>query len=146
MLSNGQKRAIHLAARQAGVDPKADEDSYRTVLLNVGGFRSAADRTARREGFIAVMAFFEARAGGRLRRSTAGYWACEDAKANRRDPLIWRIRQEAVALGMSDADAFLAGPHCSGGRYQSLAEAPTRWLAKCLEALKAMRRRRERAR
>ena len=58
-LTNNQKRAIHCAARQAGIDPRKQEDTYRLVLWNVGGFRSAADRSARRNGYIAVMAFFE---------------------------------------------------------------------------------------
>lgn len=144
-LTNNQKRAIHCAARQAGIDPRKQEDTYRLVLWNVGGFRSAADRSARRNGYIAVMAFFEERAGGQLKGASPGYWTDQDAKANPRDAIIYNIEQEAAALGMSreQCDGFLAGSHCSSGQYESLDEAPTRWLVKCLEGLKQIRKRRQ---
>lgn len=140
MLTNGQKKALHCAAREAGLDREA----YRLVIRNVGGFESAADKTAGRAGFIAVMAFFEARCGGRLRGRTQDYWAAENAKANPRDPLVYKIRQVAAALGMDAAalDDFLASPHCSSGLYATLDEAPARWLAKLLEGLKAIYRKR----
>jgi len=145
-LTNGQKRAIHAAARQAGIDPRKNEDTYRLVLRNVGGFHSAAAKRASREGFIAVMAFLEERAGGQLKGNTPGYWAGQDATANPRDPIIYRIRQTASKLGLSNEqiDAFLAGPHCSSGRYESLADAPTRWCVKVLEGLKQILARRDR--
>ncbi len=144
-LTNNQKRAIHCAARQAGIDPKTAEDTYRLVLWNVGGFRSAADKNARRSGYIAVMAFFEERAGGQLKGASRGYWGDQDAKANPRDAIIYKIEQEAAALGMSrrQCDGFLAGDHCSSGQYESLDDAPTRWLVKCLEGLKKIRQRRQ---
>lgn len=141
MLTAGQKKALHCAARQAGLD----RDGYTMVIRNVGGFDSAADRTAGREGFIAAMAFFEARCGGRLAGNTPGYWAAEHARANPRDGLLYRIRQVAGALGMSPQalDEFLHGPHCSSGLYATLDEAPVRWLAKLLEGLKAIQRQRQ---
>jgi len=144
-LTNGQKRAIHAAARQAGIDPRENEDTYRLVLWNVGRFHSAADRQASRNGFIAVMAFFEEKAGGQLKRNTPGYWAAEDAKATPRDPIIYKIKQTASQLGLSSEqiDAFLAGPHCSSGQHESLADAPTRWCVKVLEGLKQILARRE---
>ena len=140
MLTNGQKKALHCAARQAGLD----RDAYKLVIRNVGGFASAADKTANRYGFLAAMAFFEARCGGCLRGNTPGYWAAENGKANPRDPLVYRIREVAGELGMNAAalDDFLAGPHCSSGLYASLDEAPTRWLAKLLEGLKAIHKKR----
>lgn len=140
MLTNGQKRAIHSAARQAGIDSCKDEEQYRMILLNVGGFRSAADRTASRQGYIAVMAFFEEASGGQLRGCTPGYWAAENAKANPRDPIIYKIRQTAESLGMDakTLDHFIASRHMSSGWYESLEDAPTRWLVKVLEGLKAM--------
>ena len=147
-LTNGQKRAIHCAAREAGIDSRTDEDSYRLVLWNVGGFHSAADRTASRQGFIAVMAFFEQRAGGGLTGCTFDYWADEDAKANPRDPIIYRIKRIAAGLGMDDQgiEDFMESRHMSSGAYRRLEDAPTRWLVKLLEALKAMQRRRGRTR
>ena len=140
MLTNGQKKALHCAARQAGLD----RDAYKLVIRNVGGFQSAADKTASREGFIAAMAFFEARSGGRLRGNTPGYWAAENDRANPRDPVIYRLRQLADSLGMDrrSLDDFLAGPHCSSGLYRSLDEAPVRSLVKLLEGLKAISHRR----
>lgn len=134
-----------MAAKEAGIDPRADEDQYRLVLRNVGGFRSAADKTASREGFIAVMAFFEERAGGKLSRADAGYWQGQDAQFNPRDPLIWKIRQQAKQLGMTDGelDAFLASKHMSSGSYSRLADAPTRWLSKVLDGLRAIAHRKD---
>jgi len=139
MLSNGQKRALHAAARQAGLT----EAERRLVQRNVGGFHSAADRTATREGFIAVMAFLEARCGGRLNGCGEGYWRGQDAAANPLDRLRWRIRREAEARGWTEADAeaFLASRHMSGGACRLLAEAPAYWLTRLLQALIEMNRR-----
>jgi len=139
-LSNKQKMLLHVAAAQAGVT----EDQRRVIQRNVGGFHSAADRTCTREGFIAVMAFYEARCGGSLRSFSAGYWAGQDAKANPTDALVCRVRREAHGLGMNDQmlDLFIAGPHMSSGACESVATAPAYWLRRCLEALKAIARRR----
>ena len=91
MLTNGQKKALHLAARAAGVD----EPARRLIQRNVGGFHSAADRTATRQGYIAVMAFYERACGGQLEGFTKGYWTAEDERANPADALVFRIRREA---------------------------------------------------
>jgi len=141
-LTNGQKKAIHAAARQAGIP----EDMRRTVQQRIGGFWSAADATASRQGFIAVMAFHESRCGGRLARCTPGYWSAEDARANPTDSLVYRIRAEASALGMTEAglDAFLAGEHMSRGACESVATAPAYWLRKLLQGLIEIRKRRHR--
>jgi len=142
MLTNGQKKALHSAARQAGIG----EEHRRTVQRNLGGFHSAADRTASRAGFIAVMAFYERLCGGTLHGCTAGYWQGQDAGENPTAALGYRVIQEARALGMDKAslDGFLAGPHMSSGLYATVEDAPAYWLRRCLEALKAMRARRER--
>ena len=135
-LTNGQKRALHAAARQAGVD----EDQRRIIQRNVGGFYSAADKTASRQGFIAVMAFYERRCGGALEGNTAGYWQAENDKANPTDGLVFACRKIAGRLGLSNGqlDAFLAGRHMSCGACQSLEGAPAYWLRKLLEGLKAI--------
>ena len=139
-LSNKQKMLLHVAAAQAGVS----EDDRRMIQRNVGGFHSAADTTTTREGFIAVMAFYESRAGGALRGFTRGYWQGQDAQANPTDALVHRVRQEAYRMGMSDRqlDLFIAGPHMSGGACESVETAPAYWLRRCLEALKAIGARR----
>ena len=139
-LSNRQKMLLHVAASAAG----ADEAERRLVQQNVGGFYSAADKAVTREGFIAVMAFWEQRAGGTLDRFTEGYWQGQDAKANPTDAVIHRIRTEAAALGLTpeQLDAFAAGKHMSNGRYQRLDQMPAYWLRKCLQALVEIRRRR----
>jgi hypothetical protein len=138
-LTNGQKKALHTAARQAGL---GDEDR-RLVQRNIGGFYSAADATATRRGFIACMAFYETRSGGQLAGSQSGYWRAEDAKANPTDSLVHRIRVEADAVGMSaaDVDAFLASDKMSSGHCQGVNVAPAYWLNKLLSALIAMRKR-----
>jgi len=130
---------LHVAASAAGVT----EDERRLIQRNVGGFHSAADPTTTREGFIAVMAFYESRCGGALAGFTAGYWQREDAKANPTDALIYRLRQEARSLGISDRqlDLFIAGKHMSGGACDSVETATAYWLRRCLEALKAIAKR-----
>jgi len=140
-LTNGQKKALHVAARSAGVP----EDMRRGLQLRIGGFYSAADATAARQGFIAVMAFYEARCGGRMGACTAGYWAGENAKANPTDSLVYRIRAEAAALDMTEPslDAFLAGEHMSRGACESVATAPAYWLRKLLQGLIEIRKRRQ---
>ena len=146
-LTNGQKKALHLAARAAGVD----EAARRLIQRNVGGFHSAADRTATRQGFIAVMAFYESRCAsgraGHLPGFTPGYWKGQDETANPTDAIVFRIRREAKALGLNQArlNAFLAGPHMSSGAYDDVTACPAYWLRKLLEGLKAIRRRGRRA-
>lgn len=139
-LTNGQKKALHAAAREAHLD----DAGYRTALRNLAGVGSATDPRATREGFISVMAFFEHEAGGRLHGCDAGYWQKEMETARPADALLWRIRSDARALGWTAADlnAFLAGPRMSGGRFASIGSTPAVWLVKILEALKAMRARR----
>jgi len=141
MLTNGQKKALHAAARAAGID----DAGRRLIQRNVGGFHSAADRTATRAGFIACMAFYEARCGGRLMGARTGYWTAEDEKASPTDALVRRCRQEADALGMGPAEVnhFLAGGHMSSGQYDDLATCPAYWLRKLLEGLKAIGKRQQ---
>lgn len=138
-LTNGQKRALHAAARQAGVD----DEQRRLIQRNIGGFHSAADKTATRQGFIAVMAFYERRCGGCLAGSTRGYWAFEDDKANPTDGLVFACRKTASRLGLSNGqlDAFLAGRHMSCGACESIEQAPAYWLRKLLEGLKVIAKR-----
>lgn len=139
MLTNGQKKALHSAARQAGVR----EDERRLIQRNVGGFHSAADRTATREGFIAVMAFLEKLAGGTLRGCTAGYWREQNAESRPGDSLRFRVRQVAGEMGwtVEQTDRFLASKHCSNGFCASVEEASEYWLGRLLDGLKAMGRR-----
>ena len=139
-LSNRQKMLLHVAASAAG----ADEAERRLVQQNVGGFYSAAEPVTR-QGFIAVMAFWEHKAGGTLASFTESYWQAEDAKANPTDAVIHRIRTEAAALGLGrqQLDAFAAGKHMSNGRYATVDQMPAYWLRRCLEGLKAIRRRRD---
>jgi len=140
-LSIGQKTGLHAAARQAGLN----EDQYRLVLRRLAGVDSAADPKWRRRDFIACMAFFEAKAGGRLRGNTAGYWRDELRAARPGDALRHRVRREARRLGWTDADLnrFLASRRCSSGRFACIEDAPPEWLVRLLEALKAMAERRE---
>lgn len=139
MLTNGQKKALHVAARNAGLT----DDQRRLVQRQIGGFHSAADRRAGREGFIAVMRFYEDRAGGRLPGCTAGYWAQQDDQANPTDALVHLCRKHAAALGMTveQLDAFVAGEHMSRGACVDVETATAYWLRRLLEGLKAMARR-----
>jgi len=136
MLTNGQKKALHSAARQAGVA----ESLRRSIQRRIGGFWSAADRGATRHGFLAVMAFLEGRCDGRLRGNTAGYW---QAAYEREDPgsaLRYKARALAEDLEMDsgDLDRFVASDCVSGGRARDLVTAPRWALRKLVEALKAM--------
>ncbi|HUU31485.1 MAG TPA: hypothetical protein VMY69_05230 [Phycisphaerae bacterium] len=136
MLTNGQKRALHSAARQLGL---ADE-LRRSVQRRLGGFHSAADRTATRHGFLAVMAFFEKQAGGRLRGFSEGYWQEAYEREDPESALRFKARALGAELGMDagDLDRFVASDRVSGGRARDLASAPRRVLRKLVEALKAM--------
>lgn len=138
-LSNKQKMLLHTAATAAG----AGEAQRRLVQQNVGGCYSAADRTWTRQGFIAVMAFWETHAGGTLPGFTREYWQGEDSRSNPTDALIYRVRREAAGLGWTDAntEAFLKGKHMSSGACERLADAPAYWLHRLLEAIKVMKRR-----
>jgi len=144
-LSIGQKRALHVAAREAGVE---DDGQRRIIQYNLGGFSSAREPTAHREGFLAVMAFYERRAGGQLGHAAPGYWQYEDAKANPLDGLRHRARTLAGRLGLDDLslDRFVSGRRMTNGLYQDLAECPAYWLRRVIEGLKAMERRGWRAR
>ena len=139
MLTNGQKKALHSAARQIGL---ADE-LRRSVQRRLGGFYSAADRTATRHGFLAVMAFLEGQAGGRLRGNTHGYWQAAYEKEDPESALRYKARALGADLGMDpgDLDRFVASDRVSGGRAADLASAPRWALRKLVEALKAMRER-----
>ena len=139
MLTKGQIKALHVAAHQAGVS----EEERRLVQRNIGGFHSAADRTATRKGFIACMAFYESKCNGQLGGSAQGYWTREDGQANSTDALLFTARAWGRLIGMNDAtlSRFLAGPHMSAGAYVEIAAAPAYWLSRVIEALKVMRRR-----
>jgi len=142
-LTNGQKKGLHAAARQAGLD----EAAYRLVLRNLAGVSSSTDARFTRISFITCMAFFEEAAGGTLRGCTPRYWQGEMESARPADGLLWRIRRDAKALGWDEADLdrFLASAKMSSGRHVSLAGAPAVWLVKVLQALKAMCGRQEAA-
>ena len=162
MLTTGQKRALHAAARRAlgdQFDGAELEHMRRQIQRRIGGFHSAADRTATREGFIQVMAFYEelcARRGVRLER-TGGhpaakqrggdpdrYWRDQAAAARPGDALRYRLRAEAARVGMDRAalDEFIRGPHMSGGACADVDSASPYWLRRCLEAIKAIGQRR----
>lgn len=140
MLTNGQKRALHAAAREAGIE----EWARREIQQRIGGFYSAADRSASREGYIAVMAFYESRCGGRLSHSSPGYWAGEDARANPTDALAHKAVALARGLGLSpeQLDDWIAGPHMSSGAAPNVQDASAYWLRRAIEGLKAIGRRR----
>jgi len=139
MLTNGQKKSLHSAARQAGFDDHA----RRMVQRNIGGFESASDPSVTREGFISCMAFFENHCGGQLRGCTPGYWTNEESRANPIDPLVHRINCEAQALDMSprQLDEFVAGKHMTNGKYDTLAACPAYWLRRVLQALLEIKKR-----
>lgn len=139
-LSNKQKMLLHIVPEALGVT----EAERRVIQRNVGGFFSAADATCTREGFIAVMAFYESKSpSGFLPGFDAGYWASAAETAGPNDPLIRRVRQEAFKLRWGDRELnlFLAGKHMSSGRYRAVDDAPPYWLSRLLEALKAMNKR-----
>ena len=141
-LTNKQKALLHMAAEKLGID----EAQRRIIQQNVGGFFSAADRTAGHEGFCAVMAFYEDRSGGRLAGCTEGYWRDSHAKNAGRVPthrLIRRIDSEADLLGWTrlHVDNFLAGKHMTSGGHTSVQDAPAYWLRRLLQALIEMNKR-----
>jgi len=146
-LTNGQKKALHSAARLMG--PAFTEDARRLVQWNVGGFYSAADKSATRLGFIAVMAWYEgelARTGKQLAR-TANYWGDELAAASEGDAMAYRLRRLAAELGWDDEHLlnFMASKKLSSGAVKNLAGASPYWLWRAINALQAMIRRSRRA-
>ena len=139
-LSNRQKAALAIARKAAGLDDPA----YRLILCNLAGVASAKDRRWRRVDYIAVMAILEDRADGRLPGFTPGYWQGEARRADAGDALRHRARQAAGAMGWTEEDLsrFVASTHMSSGRFATIDDMPPVWLAKALEALKAMAERR----
>ena len=138
-LSRKQKAVIHMAAQAAGYD----DARRRIVQRTIGGFESCAGE-ATREGFIHVMAFFEAECRGQLPGYTPGYWRGECRRSGPGTSLEFACRREAKALGWSDAtlDAFMAGPKMSRGCYLRVAGASVYWLSRLLDGLKAIGKRR----
>jgi len=122
------------------IDGEVSEADRRLIQQNIGGFYSAADRTASRVGFLRCMATFEWRCGGALPWGTHHYWRQAADEADPLDGLRWRIDRMAESLGWSagDVDAFLASDHMTSGRYGSVREAPRYWLSRLLDALKAI--------
>jgi len=142
-LTNGQKQALHAAARMMG--PAFTDGMRRAVQQRIGGFYSAADKTASRLGFIACMAWYETeleKLGKQLAR-TRTYWRDELAKAVPGDGLRYRVRQLAKDLGWDDdrLDAWIAGEHMSKGAAADVRTANIYWLRKAVDGLAAMARR-----
>jgi len=139
-LTNRQKQLLHVVPAALGIDKTARLMIQRTV----GGFESAADAAATHEGFAAVMAHYEGRNGGSLPRYTPGYWKASHERNEREggDPQRLRhvIVERAADMGWSrsDVEAFLVGPHVSGGKVASLATASAYWLDRCLTAITAI--------
>jgi len=138
-LSNRQKMLLHTVPKALGID----DDQRRMIQSNLGGFHSAADGTASREGFIAVMAFYEARAGGALDGFTAGYWRQADAEASPADATRYHLRRIAEEIDWPAGllDRFIAGPHMSNGACTGIDDAPEYWLLRAIEALKVIKAR-----
>ena len=144
-LTNKQKMLLHRVASQLGID----DEQRRIIQRNVGGFHSAADKTASHEGFAAVMAFYEDRAGGTLPGYTPAFWKAAHERNKARDGvstdrLIWQIRRVAKTLGWpaNRIDTFLHGPHMSSGAANNLETANAYWLHRLLDAMKTMAARR----
>jgi len=141
-LTNGQKKGLHAAARQAGLT----DDQRRIIQRGVGGHVSAADRGWTRADFIRVMAHYEREyCGGEIRGTAPRYWQDELKRLGPDDSLLWAIRREAKNLPdpMTDAqvDAFLS--HMTGGAVAKVSQANSYWLSRLLDGLKALRKRRE---
>jgi len=140
-LSNKQKMLLHTVPNGLGIT----NAERRVIQRNVGGFYSAADKTCTREGFVAVMAFYESRAPGHcLPGGTPDWWAGEAEKTpGPNDSLIRRVRQEAFKIGWTEQQTmlFLCGKHMSNTVYQSINDAPKYWLIRLMEAIKAIRKR-----
>jgi hypothetical protein len=138
LLSRRQKAVIHQAAQAVGYD-----DARRKIVQwTVGGFHSCADEVTR-EGFIRVMAFFEAECRGQLPGYTPGYWRGEDRRSGPGTSLAFACRREATEMGWTEAelDAFLASPKMSNGKFLRVSAAPAYWLSRLLDGLKAIKKR-----
>lgn len=138
-LSNRQKAALHRAAQAAGYD----DARYRLALQNLAGVRSSLDPRLSRAGFIRVMSFFEGEAKGVLPGFKAGYWRDQDRGVDPAASLRVACLRAAAALGWTgeDLDRFLASPRCSNGRCRAVADAPSYWLSRALDALRAIAKR-----
>lgn len=141
MLTNKQKMLLHIVPTHLGVD----DDQRRTIQRNIGGFESAADKSASHEGFVAVMAFYEDRGGGCLAGYTDGFWTQANEKnvnsgGGNDDRLRWLIRQQAASMSWeeNECDIFMASKHCSSGAYQTIGEANRYWLSRCLDGMRAI--------
>jgi len=143
MLTNGQKKALHSAARQAGL---SDEHRHM-VQKSIGGFESAAAAGWTRQGFIRVMAYFEKAAGGCLRGCTPWYWR-DEAGPEHADDAIKHAISAIATTGLPEPmtpdqlDHFLE--RMSGGNCPRVAGASRYWLSKLLDGLKALADRRQR--
>jgi cytochrome c2 len=140
-LSAKQKMLLHTVPQALGI---SDEERI-LIQRSLGGFHSAADPTAGREGFIAVMAHYESRSpGGQIAGNTPGYWQTEDRKVTSgeagRQAKIAMIRKACAQLNWSDQtlNNFLCGPRMSSGLFGHADEASDYWLRKCLQALLAI--------
>lgn len=145
-LTNGQKRAAVVAARALGLN-EADRHNAQRHLL---GCASLAEARAGRAGFIRLMAFYEGLADKRpgvSLGSTPDYWRRQAAAAGDLDAMRWKVRQEATALGYDEEHLsnFLASDKLSRGACRDLDTCPVYWLTRLLNALKAMRQRKEAA-
>jgi hypothetical protein len=139
-LSRKQKMLLHTVPASLGLN----DEQRRMIHRNVGGFESAADKRITREGFIAVMAFYEVKSNGRLSGFTEWYWRDQDRLANPLDALRHRLRTDAYAMigwRGDKLDAFIAGPHMSSGDCECVNDASAYWLRRCIEAVKAIYRR-----
>jgi hypothetical protein len=139
MLTNGQKKALHSAARQAGVP----EDMRREIQWHVGGFYSAADKTANRYGFLCVMSFLEAKAGGTLAGCTASYWTDHRDRSSEHAATDFAIDRSRQELGWTpaDLDAFIASKHMTSGACDSMEQLTHYWRHRVRSALAAMLKR-----
>ncbi|NLF31597.1 MAG: hypothetical protein GX591_12010 [Planctomycetes bacterium] len=142
-LTTGQKKALHQAARLMG--PEFTDAMRRVVQINIGGFPSAASPKASRQGFIAVMAWYEtelAKVGRQLAR-TPTYWR-DELKRAPTAALLYRLRRLAGDLRWSEAAllAFVTGPHMANlDGVERLDAVSTYWLGRAIDALAAMMKR-----
>jgi len=135
-LTAKQKALLHWVPARLGMR----DDARRLVQRNVGGFHSSADAVSR-EGFIAVMAFYEDRFDGRqVPGFTAGYWRAQSDEANPTDAQVHRARLIARRMGWSDADLdrWACGPRMAGGQYERIEEMPAYWMRRVIDGLRAM--------
>lgn len=146
-LSKKQKMLLHTVPAALGIS----NEERILIQRSLGGFHSAADPTAGREGFIAVMAHYEARSPGqKIAGNTPGYWAAENKKVTSgeagRQAKLAMIYKAKLQLNWSyiTLDNFLGGPRMSNGVFGHIDEASDYWLKKCLQALLAIIKRSQR--